>query len=58
MIQQALRSKNFIACLLTLGTGAILFFEVSFPEDNLSLHLIDLRAPEVKGDFPKFRHTN
>jgi hypothetical protein len=47
MIQRALHSKNFIACLLTLGAGTILFFEVPFPEDNLILQLIALRAPEV-----------
>ena len=47
MIQRALHSKNFIACLLTLSTGTILFFEAPFPEDNLFLQLIALRAPEV-----------
>jgi hypothetical protein len=47
MIQRALHSKNFIACLLTLSAGTILFFEVPFPEDNLILQLIALRAPEV-----------
>src|ERR1017187_3136894 len=47
MIQRALHSKNFIACLLTLSTGTILFFEVPFPEDNLILQLIALRAPDV-----------
>ena len=47
MIQRALHSKNFIACLLALGMGTILFFEAPFPEDNLILQLIALRAPEV-----------
>ncbi len=47
MIQRALHSKNFIALLLTLGTGTILFFQAPFPEDNIILQLIALRAPEV-----------
>jgi TraM recognition site of TraD and TraG len=47
MIQRALHSKNFIACLLALGTGTLLFFDAPFPEDNLVLQLIALRAPEV-----------
>lgn len=47
MIQRALHSKNFIACLLALGTGPVLFFYAPFPEDNLVLHLIALRAPAV-----------
>jgi hypothetical protein len=47
MIQRALHSKNFIACLLALGTGTMLFFEAPFPDDNLILQLIALRAPEV-----------
>jgi TraM recognition site of TraD and TraG len=47
MIQRALHSKDFIACLLAMGTGTILFFHVPFPEDNLILQLIALRAPEV-----------
>jgi type IV secretory system conjugative DNA transfer VirD4/TraG family protein len=47
MIQRALHSKNFIACLLALGTGTMLFFEAPLPEDNLILQLIALRAPEV-----------
>jgi hypothetical protein len=47
MIQRALHSKNFIACLLALGTGTILFFEAPFPDGNLILQLIALRAPEV-----------
>jgi len=47
MIQRALHSKNFIACLLAMATGTLLFYEAPFPEDNLILQLIGLRAPEV-----------
>ncbi|MFZ0820650.1 MAG: type IV secretion system DNA-binding domain-containing protein [Candidatus Acidiferrales bacterium] len=47
MIQRALHSKNFIACLLAMGTGTLLFFEAPFPDDNLILRLIALRTPEV-----------
>jgi hypothetical protein len=47
MIQRALQSKNFIACLLALATATTLFFKVPFPEDNLILQLIALRSPQV-----------
>lgn len=58
MIQRALHSNNFIARLLILNTGAILFLDTTLPENKFILQLIGLRTPEVKGDFPQPRRTN
>src|SRR5580658_612773 len=47
MIQRILNSKNFIAFLLASATGMTLYFLLPFPEGNLFLRLIALRAPLV-----------
>src|SRR5882724_6917558 len=47
MLRRALNSKNLIACLLASGTGLVLYFHYPFPEDNLFLELLFLRARPV-----------
>jgi hypothetical protein len=47
MIQRILNSKNFIAFLLASATGMTLYFLLPFPEGNLFLRVIALRAPLV-----------
>ena len=45
MIQRLLNSKNFVAFLLTASTGMALYFYVPFPEENVFLQLMAIRAP-------------
>lgn len=47
MIQRILNSRNFVACLLALATGMILFYKVPFAVDDLFLQLIFRRSPHV-----------
>jgi len=47
MIQRVLNSKNFIAFLLASATGMTLYFLLPFPEGNLFLRLIAVKAPLV-----------
>ncbi len=47
MIQRILNSKNFIAFVLASATGMTLYFLLPFPEGNVFLRLIAVRAPLV-----------
>jgi hypothetical protein len=47
MIQRILTSKNFVACLLAAATGLLLYIRMPFPEGDLFLELIFLRARPV-----------
>jgi hypothetical protein len=47
MMQRFLASKDLVAYVLACATGITLYFHLPFPESNLVLHLIDLRAPLV-----------
>src|SRR5580704_9003832 len=47
MIQRILNSKNFIAFVLASATGMTLYFLFPFPEENLFLRLIAVKAPLV-----------
>jgi len=47
MIQRVLNSKNFIAFVLASATGMTLYFLLPFPEGNLFLRLIAVKAPLV-----------
>jgi hypothetical protein len=44
MIQRILHARHFFACLLAAGTGMALYFRAPFPESNLFLQVIALRA--------------
>jgi hypothetical protein len=52
MTQRVLASRHFLAALLAMGTGAVLFYARPFPETHLFLQLIALRAPYA---FESFR---
>ncbi len=56
MIQRALASKGVVAYVLACATGITLYFHMPFPEDDLMLHLIELRAPIVYLFF-KYSYT-
>ena len=47
MIQRILNSKNFIAFVLASAIGMTLYFVLPFPEGNLFLRLISVKAPLV-----------
>jgi hypothetical protein len=47
VIQRILYSKNFIAFVLASATGMNLYFLLPFPEANLFLRLIAVKAPLV-----------
>ena len=47
MIQRILNSKNFIAFVLASVTGMTFYFLLPFPEGNLFLRLIAVKAPIV-----------
>jgi len=52
MMQRVLTSKNFVACLLALATGIVLYFKMPFPADNIFLQIMSARAPLVyQGTF-------
>jgi hypothetical protein len=44
MIQRILHARHFFACLLAAATGMALYFRAPFPESNLFLQVMALRA--------------
>src|ERR1700694_3151830 len=56
MIQRALASKGLVAYLLACATGITLYFRWPFPEGDLVLHLISIRAPLIYTSF-KYTYT-
>src|SRR5438552_10967001 len=44
MIQRILHSRHFLACLLSAATGMALYFRAPFPEDNIFLRVMAIRA--------------
>ena len=47
MIRRILYSRSFVAALLAMATGALLFYRYPFPEDHIFLHVISVRAPQA-----------
>ena len=56
MIQRALASKGLVAYVLACATGITLYFRWPFPENDLMLHLISIRAPLIYVGF-KYTYT-
>jgi len=54
MIQRILHARHFFACLLAAGTGMALYFRAPFPESNLFLQVMALRAHSA---FLFFRYS-
>jgi hypothetical protein len=46
-MQRILNSKNFVACLLALATGMVLYFKMPFPAGNVFLQLTSVRVPLI-----------
>ena len=47
VIQRVLASKGLVAYVLACATGITLYFRWPFPENDLMLHLIAIRAPLI-----------
>jgi hypothetical protein len=56
MIQGALASKGIVAYVLACATGITLYFRWPFPENDLMLRLISIRAPLIYAGF-KYTYT-
>jgi len=56
MIRQLLHARHFVACGLAAATGLLLYFRVPFPESNLFLQIMALRA-HYAFLFLKFSYT-
>jgi hypothetical protein len=44
VIQRILHARNFLAFILAAGMGMALYFRVPFPEDNLFVHVMEIRS--------------
>ena len=53
MLRRVLDSRGFVAALLAMATGTALFYRCPFPEQQLFLRVIALRAPHA---FLSFRY--
>jgi hypothetical protein len=51
MSRRILASRHFVAAALAMGTGMILFYKEPFPEAQLFLKLIAMRAPHALQSF-------
>jgi hypothetical protein len=51
MFRKFLDSRGFVAALLAMATGLVLFYRAPFPEEQVFLEVIALRAPHVLATF-------
>ena len=51
MFRRILDSRNFLAGLLAMATGLVLFYRVPFPENQFFLRVIAVRAPHALASF-------
>ena len=51
MFRRILDSRSFVAGLLAMATGLALFYRVPFPEEQVFLKVIALRAPQALLSF-------
>src|SRR5258708_19679398 len=56
MIQGAVAAKGLVGYVLACATGITLYFRWPFPENDLMLHLISIRAPLIYAAF-KYTYT-
>jgi hypothetical protein len=47
MIRRILYSRSFVAALLAMATGALLFYRNPFPAEHIFLQVISVRAPQA-----------
>jgi len=53
-MQRALESRAFISAILAMAVGAFLFYTYPFPDEQIFLHVIALRAPHA---FLSFKYV-
>ena len=53
-MQRALESRAFISAILAMAAGAFLFYTHPFPDEQIFLHVIAMRAPKA---FLSFKYT-
>jgi len=51
MTRRILASRHFVAAALAMGTGMVLFYKEPFPEGQLFLNLVAMRAPHALQSF-------
>jgi len=56
-VQRVLESRAFLAAVLALGTGVFLFYRHTFPDDQIFLRIIAVRAPEAFLSFKYLYYT-
>jgi hypothetical protein len=56
-MQRILQSRAFLAAILAMGTGVFLFYTRTFPDDQILLRVIAVRAPEAFLSFKYLYYT-
>jgi hypothetical protein len=56
-VQRVLESRAFLAAILAMGTGVLLFYRYTFPDDQIFLRVISVRAPEAFLSFKYLYYT-
>jgi type IV secretory system conjugative DNA transfer VirD4/TraG family protein len=56
-VQRVLESRAFLAAILATGTGVFLFYRHTFPDDQIFLRVIAVRAPEAFLSFKYLYYT-
>src|SRR6202140_3534921 len=56
-MQRTLESRVFISAILAMATGAFLFYTHPFPDEQIFLHVIALRAPQAFVSFKYLYYT-
>src|SRR5580658_9543001 len=46
-MRRVLAARNFVAAILAMATGMVLFYGRPFPEDQVFLRVVAMRAPHV-----------
>ena len=57
MMQRTLESRAFLSALLAMATGAFLFYTHPFPDQQIFLHVIAMRAPQAFLSFKYIYYT-
>ena len=56
-MQRALESRGFISAVLAMATGMFLFYTHPFPDDQIFLRVIAMRAPQAFLSFKYLYNT-
>jgi len=56
-MQRALQSRGFISAILAMATGMFLFYTHPFPEEQVFLRVVAMRAPQAFLSFKYLYYT-